>query len=80
MDENAKMKMQYLGALNVLAETSLMLGGDADAEEMRERMERIFDDAQKVVPRLRWRRILQRFELELADEDEPDVWPTLGAG
>ena len=70
-----QMRMQYLGTLKILADCSILLGDGTDAEDMRETFERVFSDAQKVITRLRWRRILQRFEIELVDEDDYEQCP-----
>jgi hypothetical protein len=64
------MRTQYLGALKVLAECSILLRSGADSDDMRACIEDVLDDARKVIPQLRWKRILHRFEIELVNEDE----------
>lgn len=63
--DNAKMRMQYIGVLHLLGELSTMLGDTYEAEEFRDTIERALTDAQKVIPSLHWRRTLQAFDIEI---------------
>lgn len=51
--------MRYLGLLGLLAECSVYV-----PEDIRESIERAFDDATTDNPQLSWRRILDRLEIE----------------
>lgn len=60
-------KYQYLGVLGLLAECSAHMGETVDANELRGLIETALNDAQKVVPNLRWKRMLNRFEIEMVE-------------
>lgn len=60
-------KMLYLGVLNLLAHTSVQLRDTEESEEIRDRIECALIDASAAIPRLRWKRILNSFEIELVD-------------
>jgi hypothetical protein len=70
MDESLTMRMQYLGVLSLMAEMSVHLREGSESDDFRGNIEQALTDAQKVVPRLRWRRVLNSFEVDLADEGE----------
>lgn len=57
---------QYLGVLQLGANMALHLGEDDESADLRSTLEDALDDAKKVVPRLIWRRTLNRFDLDLA--------------
>lgn len=69
--------LRYLGVLSLLAECSVYLNDDP---ELRSSIERAMSDAQEAIPGFRWRRILDRIEVEivftepiLSVEIAPDV-------
>ncbi len=51
---------RYLGVLGLLGECSVFV-----PEDMREVIEQAFEDAVAANPALRWRRILNRIEIEI---------------
>ncbi len=55
--------MRYLGTLGLLAECSVYV-----PEDVREMIESAFTDASNAIPSLKWRRILDRLEIEVALE------------
>ena len=64
--------MQYLGVLQLSANMALHLGEDDESTDLRSSLEDALDDAKKVVTRLRWRRILNRFDIDLIDPEDVD--------
>lgn len=52
--------MRYLDCLDLLAKCSVYV-----SEELREVIEQALTDAEKSIPGLHWRRILNRIEVEL---------------
>lgn len=69
-DPAMRMKVQYLGTLKLLADMSVYLREDSGCEEFRDMIERALADAQQLIPRLRFRRTLHRFDIDLADAPE----------
>ncbi len=66
--ERHAFKMQLLGALGLLASCSVMLGAPApkaDAAETRDLIEACLEDARKLIPNLKWRRLLSRIEVSV---------------
>lgn len=59
--------MRYLGVLGLICEASVYV-----PEDIRERMERALDDA-CADKKLKWRRIMNRFEIEAVPWEEKDV-------
>ena len=51
------MRMQYLGVLSLMAEMSVHLREGSESDDFRDNIEAALTDAQKVIPRLRWRRV-----------------------
>ena len=61
--------LRYLGVLGLLGECSVFVD-----EDIRESIERAFADACAAHPTLRWRRILDRIEIESApDAVDPSI-------
>ena len=60
------MYMRYFGCLQLLADSAVHL----DEEDFRERIAMALDDAHRKHPWLKWRRILNRFVIEMKDEGE----------
>lgn len=61
--------LEYLGALSLLARCSINLrdGREESADELREAIADALIDGQKFFPRLKWKRVLDRIEVELED-------------
>lgn len=61
-------RMQYLGVLSLLASCSVALRDtiECSADETRDLIEEALTDAQKLIPALHWRRMLNLIEVELA--------------
>lgn len=55
-----EMKMKYLGVLGLLCEASVYV-----PEDVRECMENALQDAVDNLPNLRWKRILDRLDIEV---------------
>ena len=60
MDE----RMRYLGCLGLLGECAVHV-----PEDLREMIEQAMVDACAAIPTLRWRRIINRIEIESAPDD-----------
>lgn len=60
MSNPAAAKMRYLGVLGLLAECSVHV-----PEDLRQMIEEAFTDAAAANPALRWRRILNRVEIDV---------------
>lgn len=60
-----KMRTQYLGVLSLLASCSVQLRSGDDTEETRSMIVAALRDAQKLIPALRWRRVLNSIEVEI---------------
>lgn len=60
---NRQLQMQYLGALALLAECSVHV-----PESVRESIEQAMEDGCKLIPGIKWRRILNRIEIEVVEE------------
>lgn len=65
--DTATLRQLYLGVLGLLARCSIMLKDSLDesADEMRDLIVEALTDAQKVVPSLRWKRVLSHIEVEV---------------
>lgn len=61
MTREQRIEMQYVGVLAFLCEHSVYLGRQVESMEI---IENILDDAKKVFPHMKWRRILDRFEID----------------
>jgi hypothetical protein len=61
------MYMQYLGCLGLLANCSVALHDTVEdmADDLRESIQQALDDAQAIGLPIRWRRILNRIEVEV---------------
>jgi hypothetical protein len=64
MADSTQLRMQYLGVLNLLANISVYIHG-TEAPEFRALIQDALEDAQEIIPELRWKRIINRFELDL---------------
>lgn len=62
MTREQQIEMQYVGVLSFLCEHSVYLGRHDESMEI---IAQILDDAKKVIPNLKWRRILDRYEISL---------------
>lgn len=65
-----KMYMQYLGCLALLCECSVALQDtvECEADELRDCINRALSDAQVAGVPIAYRRILNRFEIEITEE------------
>ena len=72
MEEAQKIRMQYLGVLSLLCEAAPYVPEDDSAGALidRELIERALDDACEVIPSLSYRRLLNRYELNLMVQTE----------
>jgi hypothetical protein len=57
--------LNHLGALGLLAEVSIYIRNGVDGDEFRDCIERCLRDAEQL-GMIRWRRIINRFEVEPA--------------
>ena len=66
-EERDALRMNYLGVLGLLAETSVMLrdNGAGLAEETRDLIADALTAARELIPQLRWRRVLDAFIVEV---------------
>lgn len=65
-----QIKMQYLGVLGLLAECSVHMRNSPDTDELRGLIEHAMGSAQETIKNFRWKRILNRFEVEMASPPE----------
>ena len=61
-------KFQYLGTLGLLAELSVYLGSDPEC--FRPAIEQALDDAIEAGMAIRWRRVMDRIEVEVIPATE----------
>lgn len=61
-----QIRQQYLGVLGLLAECSVHLRSP-EANELRALIEEAFIDASGVIPSFRWKRILDGFDVQVAN-------------
>lgn len=60
MSQSEPLNQRYLGCLGLLSECSVYV-----PEEIRECIAQAFEDASQADPNLKWRRILNRLEVEV---------------
>lgn len=70
LDRERTLTGQYLGVLQLASNMALHLPEDDESTDLRSSLEDALDDAKKVVPRLKWRRTLNRFDLDLIDPED----------
>lgn len=62
LDENSKIRMQYAGAINLLAEMAVYLGHGVEADDFRDSIERAIQDWCKITG-FTYEKVLDRFEI-----------------
>lgn len=70
-----RMRVQYIGALALLARCSLSLsvGGEEDPDELRDSIMDALGDAKTLIPQLEFKRTLDRIDIDINDDAEvPD--------
>lgn len=63
LDEKIQLRMQYLGALGLLASIAVHIGNGPEADDYRDSIAQALADAQEIIPGLRWKQTLPRFDI-----------------
>ena len=68
MARETAIRQQYLGVLGLLARCSIGLRDthEEPADEIRADIEDALDNAKRLIPGLRWKRVLDRIEVEIS--------------
>jgi hypothetical protein len=58
-------RMQHLWTLGLLADCSMKMDHSSESQDLREMIGEALDDAQTVITNMKWKRILDRFEIDI---------------
>ena len=65
MTDDQKIRMQYLGVLTLLGNVMAYVRHDEEGQEYHDLAAQAYDDAIAVIPNLRVRRTISRYDLDL---------------